>query len=222
MRELHHGSRVRQLGQELITHFYHAYTAGKWQEPAEEHAKALADSGLRDRLDHLFLGIVGEDDRGIVEMFRDYGLDPIVRAHTGLAWEQLTLSAIYRYVTTNKGYIFYAHTKSAHDQQQINLLWRRDMCYQNVIRWRECVEKLDEGYDIVGAHYIDDRDQHHGLGHRFFGGNYWWANSVYIKRLPPLIYQSRWCAEWWIGERDHKHFDMNPGWPHPSNFVTEW
>lgn len=200
---------------QALAHFYHVYSDGGWLLPAEEHAKALADSGLREALAGFYLGVVGADTESPVELFRDYGLDPHVRAHAETGWEHVTLAALRNHAVVYPGYLFYAHTKSAHDASAINVGWRKDMCFQNVIRWRECVAHLDSGTDIVGAHYIDD-------GHRFFGGNYWWASSRYVRSLPPLTYHSRWCAEYWIGEARHQHFDMNPGWPDPSNFVTVW
>lgn len=168
------------------------------------------------------MGVVGPDSHSPLELFRDHGLSPHLRAHVDTGWEQVTLAALKRHSAVHDGYLLYAHTKSAHDQQEINLGWRKDMCYQNVIRWRECVTALDDGFDIVGAHYIDDRPKFEGMGHRFFGGNYWWANSRHVRRLPPLLYDSRWCAEFWIGEVDHTFFDMNPGHPAERGFVTSW
>ena len=87
------------------------------------------------------------------------------------------------------------------------------MTYFMVHRWRECVEHLAE-YDTVGCHLI-----HEG---RFWGGNYWWARSEWLKTLPPVPVDSRYHAEAWIGYADGRRFDMNPGWPDPSIFVTEW
>lgn len=205
-----------------LDHFYHVYTVGQWTEPATEHAKALVDSGLGGTLRGFFLGVVGPNGDEVTELFRDHGLDPYLRSRHAEGWEHVTLDAVKRHAAVNDGYLLYAHTKSAHDQQDINLGWRKDMCFQNVMRWRECVGKLDEGFDIVGAHYIDDRPKHDGMGHRFFGGNYWWANSRHLRRLPELVYASRWCAEFWIGEADHTFHDMNPGHPAERKFVTSW
>lgn len=195
-----------------LYHFYHVYADGYWQEPLREHAQALTRSGLADELTSLYVGISGESDEPS-QMLRDFGLKPIVVAQAPQTWEQLTLRELWRWSQQRKGYVLYAHTKSAANPTSINIPWRTDMCFHNVIQWRDCVQHLNAGVDVVGAHYIDDRAEHGGLGHRFFGGNYWWANLEHVKKLPDLLDQSRWCAEWWIGERDHTFHDSCPGWP---------
>lgn len=91
------------------------------------------------------------------------------------------------------------------------------MCYYNVVKWKDAVEKLDEGYKAVGCHWVKNS---------FFGGNYWWANTSYLKLLPTPQMDNRWRAEEWIGltigDSKKEIFDMNPGWPAFERFVTKW
>ena len=74
-------------------------------------------------------------------------------------------------------------------------------------RWRECIEKLDEGYDAVGANYFKDFYP--------FAGNFWWATTEHIKKLDdPLdadkYYNNnsptnyRYAFELWIGTKEPK------------------
>lgn len=55
--------------------------------------------------------------------------------------------------------------------------WRHCLQYFCIEIWGECIEKLLEGYDCVGAGWDVEPFKH-------FAGNIWWASSNYIKRLP--------------------------------------
>ena len=51
--------------------------------------------------------------------------------------------------------------------------------HHNIVRWKECIRKLEEGYDTVGIMYLYQPVIH-------YSGNIWWASSQYIKKLPLL------------------------------------
>lgn len=90
-----------------------------------------------------------------------------------------------------------------------------ELNYQNINRWQECVDKLHQGYDAVGAHWVKQPWPH-------FKGNIWWASSNYIKRLnalkPPHVvgFQQQirgggWTvhdAESWVGTANPKAWDI--------------
>jgi hypothetical protein len=85
------------------------------------------------------------------------------------------------------------------------------MMYFNVTRWQDCVEKLYQGYDTAGVLWRGDYHYPH------YSGNFWWAKSSYIRRLPAFRkpsetnYQSQFGfvnvphkedAEFWLGLGD--------------------
>jgi len=207
-----------------MIHFYHVYAAGQWQQPVTEHINALHISGLQRELSDIYLGIVGPPDQrlAVVRAFHNFGMFPQVAAEAEQGWEHLTLEALRKRCTSDQP-VFYAHSKGAANPTDINIAWRKSMTYYNIMQWRQNVTALLD-HDTSGCHFIDDRAQNNGLGHRFYGGTYWWATSHHIQQLPDLVYHSRWCAEWWIGERfdEWKHYDTNPGWPDFPLFRTEW
>ena len=203
-----------------LYHFYHVYADGEWTEAVDEHCAALKEHGLADNLDKFYIGVVGADENRTTAISRitmHHNLNAEVIVEAPIQWEQLTLEPVRRFSTTNDGYLLYAHTKGAYNQTPINIGWRSSMCYYNVVKWRDAVEKLDEGYRIVGCHWVNDA---------IFGGNYWWANTSYLKCLPTLAVDNRWRAEEWIGMKitdpEKEKFDMNPGWPAPELFTTSW
>jgi hypothetical protein len=92
---------------------------------------------------------------------------------------------------------------------------------------RECSECGGEGHvglDAVGCHWLTAEQfpwaaQEFPEGTPFFGGNFWMARCDYLRRLPEPSTRSRFDAERWIGLRDPKVLDLNPGWPAASLFV---
>ena len=56
--------------------------------------------------------------------------------------------------------------------------WVRYLDLYTISKWEECVNALDTN-DVAGGLYADNPMKH-------FSGNFWWANSDYIKKLPKL------------------------------------
>lgn len=200
-------------GSHRLSHFYHVFADGNWQTPVTEHLHHLDRSGLSAALDSFGIGIVGGSlNRLEVINFIDSRLqiDHLAEAESG--WEQETLDLMLKRIEPDE-FVLYAHTKSAANWSQVHDEWRKSMTHFMVHRWRDCVEHLED-HDTVGCHRITPGD--------FWGGNYWWARSDWLRRMPPVPRENRYQAEAWIGTVEGRRFDMNPGWPDPKIFVTEW
>ena len=200
-----------------LTHIYHLYADGQYETPVDEHAQALLEHGLYEKLDRFYVGLVGTDENraSALERLRSHGLDPEVAIEAPIAWEQVTLEWLRRYTTTNDGATLYAHTKGAYNPTPINEAWRKSMTYYNVVDWQPMVAALDE-YETAGCHWIVEEVN------RFYGGNYWWARNNYLRRLAYPTVVNRWHAEIWIGTRQPNAYDANPGFPAESLFRTTW
>ena len=55
--------------------------------------------------------------------------------------------------------------------------WVRYLDFYVLNKWEECVKAL-ETYDAAGGFYVEEP--------KHFQGNFWWANSDYIKGLPKI------------------------------------
>ena len=120
-------------------------------------------------------------------------------------------------------YALYIHNKGAYTRTIGNYNWRKYLEYFCIERWQECVSKLDEGYDLVGAAYLDN-DQEDVNAH-YFAGNFFWARSSYINKCqklkePPEIDfkpqmpnqpHLRFDLEPWHSSGNPKWFELNPG-----------
>jgi len=92
--------------------------------------------------------------------------------------------------------ILYLHTKGVTCPNSKNVSdWKNMMTYFLVNKCTECFELLKK-YDTVGCNYTE-------APHKHYSGNFWWANSSYIKRLSKIPCDSkRHDAEWWILSND--------------------
>jgi hypothetical protein len=118
-------------------------------------------------------------------------------------------------------YLLYIHHKGSFTRTLGNIYWRHYMQYFNIEKWRECVAKLDEGYDMCGAAWpkeINEGDM------PYYPGNFFWAKSSYINRCTKLKVPTennfqpqfpkqphlRFDLEIWHGTGKPKAFDMDP------------
>ena len=98
-------------------------------------------------------------------------------------YEGQTLKELQEYSKNNDAYVLYFHSKGvAHSINSYQTIptrdWRHYMNYWMVERWKDCVEKL-ETVSVVGTNYNSEPYPH-------LSGNFWWANTDYIKTLPYL------------------------------------
>jgi hypothetical protein len=205
-----------------MRHFYHVYAGGAWAAPVREHIEALSEARFPGPVT---IGLVGPPgDRNIArEMitlrFTGAGLHPPdtwIKASTG--YEQLTLTALRDYAmkSTDDEPVLYAHTKGARHSCQCNAYWRRSMTSHVIGDWRRCVHFLSS-HDAVGCHWLTPQEHHdppeRSVTTPYFGGNFWWARSGYIRCLPVLDNTSRFGAESWIGQAGPRVCNLLPGWP---------
>lgn len=110
-----------------------------------------------------------------------------------------TLTWIKNHAANNpEDYILFFHTKGiSHNNQAIDD-WRHYMEYFVLDRWRDCVQKLDEGYDCCGVLW----NKNTPIGEfPHFSGAFYWATAKYINTLNHDYIESDWRyhMEFWIG-----------------------
>jgi len=233
-------------GKELH-HFYHIGSSGKWLQPLSEHIHALRRYGLLEKLDSINFGIIGlSDNRKDVKDYLHKELDNFnIVAEADSGWEQVTINPMYEFSLKNDGYIFYAHTKSSNNHNIFGAKHRRSMTYFNVVNWKDCVEKLNEGYVLAGTHYCQMHLVKDAYGNEmdipgetrwenikkydgFFLGNFWWTTVEAMRTLSPCANNYRQDAEFWIAQiklENKMAYDFYPHQvftEHEDKFITKW
>lgn len=115
-------------------------------------------------------------------------------------------SHFFAYYFHTKGVSYYLATRQQNPNKENLILcgisWRKMMEYYCFTQYPMAIEALKRGYDCYGTYYKNYRDSH-------FAGNFWWADSEYLKKLPEFTEQDlkdRLKAESWIGRKKHKAF----------------
>jgi hypothetical protein len=225
----------------VFYHLFIPNTSGTWVWWVDEQLGLIKESGLADKAKvkmciTMPLGLIGQikkDNSVYVEKsytdvvleyisshypfveildLRDLSIQPNV-------FEGQTLKEVYSHSIKNDGYVLYIHNKGVTENFYNTWgvfgedhKWRRYMQKHCISRWEECVSKLDEGYDCVGANYYKDFYP--------FAGNFWWATTEHIKKLgDPLdadkYYNNnsptnyRYAFELWIGTKEPKIYYMD-------------
>jgi hypothetical protein len=171
--------------------FYHIATINNYEKIVIEQINRLDKSGLLNQ-SNLFLGIVGPHAK---ELNNKLSCFDILYINNKLEVGEIpTINQILNFGKQTNGQILYIHTKGInHLNKQKRIYcndWRNLMEYWTIDRWQDCIEAL-KFYDVCGINLHESPKLH-------FSGNFWWANSDYIKTLKPIESSNRYDAEFWI------------------------
>lgn len=106
-------------------------------------------------------------------------------------------------------YILFFHTKGITHYTNATEDWRKYMEYFVLENWKDCIAKLDEGYDCCGVLWNKETP----IGYfPHFSGAFFWAKASYINTLNHDYIDSAWRfhMEFWIGSNpDAKVFEFH-------------
>ena len=178
--------------------FSHNYLINNWEEILKQQLYKLKISGLYKNAKKLFLFAYGNDEQWNKFKTITSEYDKIeIKRHDNNFYEYHTLQAMWEFCQLNdESYILYFHLKGVWSRHNIQTgdndefdptkaiknpealtEWKNCLEYFNIERWCNAVDKLNEGHDVVGALYNYNPDC------PLFTGNFWWANSKFIKKL---------------------------------------
>lgn len=185
----------------MIKLFIHIATMGEYQKITQELFHQISESGLLDACNEFNVCIVGDGDYILpyesdkIKVHRIGGIDE---------FEFPTLQLIEDTIMASDENIkvFYFNGLGVTDNSVFKQSWRAYLTYFDILNYKECVKALDNGYDVCGVDWRTDPVPH-------YSGNFWWANSEYLKTLPkiqtlnkpnsPVILLLRHNAEMYIG-----------------------
>ena len=183
------------VGEDIKTAaFIHSFARGPRSPVLAELLYAVEVSGLLGKLDRLYIIHIGEEipPPGIVRRYPGK-VRLIHYSRDGCLTERATLDLVRIFSDFHSSArILYLHTKGAsYDPPNPNVAdWRRAMVHFLVERYFECLDALETS-DLVGCNLLEQP-------HRHFSGNFWWANAMYLRNLPPVPTGDRHEAEWWV------------------------
>ena len=198
-----------------------------WEAVVKEQLALMDDSGLYEASSRIIIGALGKVNElnRLRDLIADYPKIKMAYYSENLEeFEFPTLELLHKYClnTTSparSGHplgegdkqppdtVFYIHTKGVFDTRGTH--WRNYLNHYNITLWRDCVAKLEEGFDIVGVKFMH-------ANHVFpqhFSGNFFHATCAHIAKLPSIeelrkepVHKIglRYNAEFWNGMGEPK------------------
>ena len=165
--------------------FFHVYLKNDFSHILLNKFKKFKASGLYEKANKIYLTLFGD-----IEQHQEF-LSDLKDLYIKIEYVNITNKEFHNEADTlnfmikkAEGYekntpMLYIHTKGAsytHPSIKKNINdWVRYLDLYTINKWEECVDAL-ENNDAAGGFYVEDP--------KHFQGNFWWANSSYLKNLP--------------------------------------
>jgi hypothetical protein len=190
--------------------FMHVGVINHWRDIVEEQLLKLHASGLWDRTERIFVGLVGPQHEEFD--FKDEKVEVVYRGTDFQEAEYPTLKALQQFCASHDCLVYYIHTKGNFHVSDNTRDWRHLMEHFVIQRHEDCIRTLGE-HDACGVNLLTERGtvpfmladsqklgqspaalsadleklgQSPTPAQAFFAGNFWWARSDYIRTLPPI------------------------------------
>lgn len=184
-----------------IIGFVHICMVHHYKEIITEQLNLLLESGLYEQSENIFVGCLGEPIDEVMALFKPHKKIKVLSHSQDLKqYEFLTLRILHDKAKSEKPfYGYYFHTKGVSypnpPHREGGDYWRDYMNHYVITRWKDNVQKLDEGFQTSGVKFIKDGFPPH------YSGNFFWFKSEYAKTLAPierLNPKDRYSAEMWL------------------------
>jgi len=179
-----------------IVIFYHICELGNWKDVVKEQLDLIKYTGLYDKTESINIGFLG-DKKNILPYLNDK-IKLVYTSENKKEHEIPTINKINEFSknTNDEYYILYIHSKGVTNlggnEKDYNgqHYWRKFMNYWNITKHQICIDQLNKGYYTVGINCFENH----------YSGNFWWANSKYIKNLNYLKHKddAGLQAEFWL------------------------
>jgi hypothetical protein len=214
--------------------FFHICCLNNYAEIVHTMIQSMQDSGLYDTCEEIYYTLVGHPTDSFLQSLKAYTKMKCVYTSPHINEVEYPLLAyLQEFSCIHDGYLFYCHTKGvSQPEDPVKKRWRDRLVEKNIKEYQTCVAFLNKGCDIAGCGWKE-----HPVGasvrqpfsvhtHSHFSGNFWWAQSTYIRTLPSIrereleLHDKRdksgWAfesyrleCEMWIGQSEKKYIGVN-------------
>lgn len=188
--------------------FYHMFCTNNCIELFESTFKKIQDHELLSNVEHIYVNLVGLEAERFVDLVKNKHKKIIVSiCKDNFYGEMDTIQKLWSFCNqSNNCNILYLHSKGVtHSNNECIRSWVNYMEYFLIEQWNDCIKILDE-YDTCGVNLQDHPGKH-------YSGNFWWANSAYIKKLPAfdivnctvpyVMNNQRGYCEFWLTDNNY-------------------
>ena len=168
--------------------FFHVYLKNDFTHILLDKFKKFKASGLYEKADKIYLSLFGDIEKhqeflsDIKDLYRKIEFVNITNKEFDNEADTLNYMLKKANEYSSNTPMLYVHTKGVSHthpilKKNINA-WTRYLDLYTINKWEECIQGLKDN-DAAGGFYADDVIKH-------FQGNFWWANSDYLKNLPRI------------------------------------
>jgi len=193
--------------------FFHVYLKSGYSRILIDKFKKFKNSGLYASTNKIYLTLFGDVETSseflndLKDMYPKIEFSVITNASFNNEPDTLNLmiKKANEYETNTP--MLYLHTKGlshTHPDNKRNVeAWVRYLDLYVIKEWERCVKAL-ENNDAAGGFYVEEP--------KHFQGNFWWANSDYLKNLPKITtenYAELNRGEFWILSQTDKVYPLS-------------
>lgn len=193
----------------MIKIFFHICTITIYEELVKYYLDTLIKSKILEdeNFYNMNVCIVGDYYDNVIDIFNSMVSAEIMNKiifhkDKNDGSESPTFNIMYSDIISDdrEFYILYLHSKGVTRVIDGKILpsvqdWIDLMTYFNITKYKDCIKKLQNGYNAIGVH-LRPKTETHPI---HFGGNFWWTTSLYMKlREKPLINTDRFYYEFWL------------------------
>jgi len=167
--------------------FFHVYLKNDFSHILLDKFKKFKASGLYEKANKIYLTLFGDIEKNqefLTDLKDLYSkIEYVLISNKEFDNEADTLNFMLKKASeySSNTPMLYVHTKGASHTHPITKknvsAWVRYLDLYNINKWEECIQGLKDN-DAAGGFYVD--------GPKHFQGNFWWANSDYLKNLPRI------------------------------------
>ncbi len=191
--------------------YFHICTLGPWKTVVHELFQRVISSGLIDVVEKVHVVVLGVADE--VKQALDHPKVTIVfNSKDNSIYERKCLSLLREHADRENCRFLYIHSKGI-SKRAIGITdWIELLTYFNIEQHQQCIQEL-EHFDTVSVNinsaegWVLKRDatEQDPAKAYHYSGNFWWANSEYIKTLSKTIGPKYIDPELWIGGGEKKN-----------------
>lgn len=195
--------------------FFHVYLKQGYAHILLSKFKKFQLSGLYEKAHKIYLTLFGDDIgqhseflNELQEIYPKIEYAVIVNQEFGNEADTLNFMLKKAEEYKRNTPMLYVHTKGvsyANPYIKRNIdAWVRYLDLYVIHNWEECINGLETN-DAAGGFFLDGTNKH-------FQGNFWWANSNYLKTLPKITrqdYNNLNRGEFWILKNTDKVYAVS-------------
>jgi hypothetical protein len=171
--------------------YIHICTVGVWRDVVKRLFDRIEQSGLLSECEGVRVTVLGSA-KEVSTVLDHPKVEIIFHSRDTKIYERRCLLILREHALREDAYFLYLHSKGVTKPGRRQIVdWVELLTHFTVDRYKMCVEELRIA-DTVGVNLNRTPSLH-------YSGNFWWARSEHLRRLPESIGHRYIDPEMWIG-----------------------